>query len=134
MLSEIKLNILKEIINSLKEKIALYLQLRFEDFRLEALERTSKISGTLVFIMMIFIFCFAGFCFICFGLAEAMSVWLNSKAYGYFATGGIMFFIAVLFILLRRPLKRFVAGNVIAIITDSSKKVESKLPLKNQQD
>ena len=109
---------LKSTINAAKEKISEYLQLQVESFRLIALERVAGIGGTLVFLTLVFIFFLAGIFFICFGIAETMSVWLKSKPYGYFATAGIMFFVAVIIGALKKPVKRMIGSALINIITD----------------
>jgi len=111
------LNPLKNPFQSIKENIVQYLQLRYEHFRLEVLERFVNVMGYFVFVIVALFFFFFSFIFIGFGLAEWLSSLFNSRTAGYFATGGVFLLATLLVLWLSRHIIRFFAGKMALLLT-----------------
>lgn len=108
---------MKNPINSIKEKITHYIQLRYEDLRLEVIERLSNIMGYLVFILSTFFLFSVGFIFLGFGLAEWLSKLFGSRAAGYFSTSGIFLIAAVILILTGKRIAQYFANKMVGLLS-----------------
>ena len=103
--------------NSLKEKIVQYISLRFEDLRLEVIERVVNLLGYFIFTILLILFFFIILIFASFGLAEWLSKIFDSHLTGYFATAGIFLLVFLIIIMNSRSIIRFFAGRMIVILT-----------------
>lgn len=117
---------MKNPFQSIKEKIVQYLQLRYEHFRLEVLERIVNVMGYFAFIIVALFFFFFSLIFIGFGLAEWLSSLFNSRTAGYFSTGGIFLLASLLVLWLSRHIIRFFAGKMALLLTQPRKSKSSE--------
>lgn len=108
--------------NSLKEKIVQYIALRFEDLRLEVIERIVNLLGYFIFVILLIFFFFIILIFSCFGLAEWLSRVFDSHLAGYFTTAGIFILLFIVIAINSRLIIRFFAGRMIGILTKKKSK------------
>ncbi len=113
--------ILKNPLQSVKDKITQYIQLRLEIIRLEFIERTSNVMGYFAFIILSFFLLFLITLFIGLGLAEWFSALLQSRTIGYFATGGAFLLITAVFFACNKKLVRFFADKMVWMLSQTKK-------------
>lgn len=112
---------MKNPINSLKEKITQYAQLRYEQFRLETIERVVNVMGYFAYVIVaIFLFFTAGF-FLSLGLAEWLATLFKSKAAGYFSVAGIVLLFSFVFLLKSKYVVNYFAGKMAMLLTRKKK-------------
>lgn len=107
---------MKNLLSNLKESIAHYAQLRITSLRLEVIDRVSNAMGYFAFMMMVAFLFFFSFLYFSFGLAAWLGDLFNSRYAGMFCTGGIILIIAFVTLLLSKPIVRFFAGKLAAIL------------------
>jgi hypothetical protein len=112
---------LKNPLNSIKDKITQYLQLRFEIIRLEIIERSGNVMGYFAFTILTFFLAFTTIFFMGFGLAAWFSNIFDSAVAGYFATAGVMLVATILVIMLSKNIIRFFASKTIWLLTSKKK-------------
>jgi hypothetical protein len=117
---------LKSLFSSIREKITQYLQLRFEEIRLEIIERLVMVMGYFSFIIVAAFLFFFAFIFMGFGLAAWLGELLNSRSAGFFITGGLVLIIGVVIVCTSRYVIRFFAGKMIVLLTKPRKKEEEE--------
>lgn len=117
---------MKNLLKNLRENITHYIQLRIAAIRLEAVDRISNVMGYFTFILIVAFLFFFAFLYFSFGLAAWLGDLFNSRYAGMFCTGGIIVLVAVITILLNKPIVRFFAGKlaVIMLIKRSKEKDE----------
>lgn len=115
---------MKNPIQSVKDKITQYIQLRFELIRLEVIERLVNVMGYFAFIIIaIFLFFIFGL-FLFMGIAEWFNTIFHSYALGYLMTAGIILIIAVIILMCSKRIIHFFAGKLVVLLT--KKKDEPK--------
>lgn len=107
---------MKNLLNNLRESITHYIQLRLAAVRLEAVDRISNVMGYFTFMLIVAFLFFFAFLYFSFGLAAWLGDVFNSRFAGMFCTGGIILVIAVVTILLSKPIIRFFAGKLAVIM------------------
>lgn len=112
-------------ISSWKEKIAHYVEIRMNLFKLGLIERMSNIMSYLIFV---FIGLFVGLSILIFlgiGIGEYFATVLDSRAGGFFVTAGIYILLLIVMFLFRSPIKKAFAGVFIRILTADTDTVEA---------
>ena len=104
-------------LNSLKDKVTHYLQLRFEVLRLEIIERIGNVMGYFAFIILSFFLFFTTVFFTGFGLAAWFSSIFDSQTAGYFTTAGIMLIAAIIVVMLSKKIIRFFGNKMVWLLT-----------------
>lgn len=104
-------------IKALRQYITHYINLRFQEFRLEALERIVNVMGYFIMGAVAFFLVMVMFGFAAFGLAEWLCYVFNSRTLGYFAVSGIVLVFLLLLLLLRKTLFKFLGGKILWILT-----------------
>lgn len=122
---------MKNLFRTFRESIARYLQLRLTAVKLEVIERLSNVMGYFSFILILSFFFFFSFLFFSFGLAAWLGELFNNKYAGMFCTGGIILVIAIIVLLLNKPIIRLFSGKLAAIL---SRKNEQEQDTENEDD
>lgn len=104
-------------IKALRQYITHYINLRFQEFRLEALERIVNVMGYLIMGAVAFFLVMVMFGFAAFGLAEWLCYVFNSRTLGYFTVSAVILLLLFLLFLLRKNLFRFLGGKILWILT-----------------
>lgn len=117
---------LKSPFNSIKEKITQYFRLRFEEVRLEIIERLVMVMGYFSFIIIAAFLFFFSFIFLGFGLAAWLGELLNSRSAGLFITGGLVFVIGIIIVVTSKHTIRFFAGKMTILLTKPQHKDEDE--------
>lgn len=112
---------LKNPISSLKEKVAQYIQLKFELVRLEVIERMVNVMGYFAFVVIATFLFFTLGIFLLLGIAECLSTLFNSASLGYFATAGIVLIACLIVAANSRKIIRFFAGKFVVLLTKNFK-------------
>lgn len=107
---------------SIKAKITQYVHLRYEELRLEVVERIVSVLGYFAFILIAIFLGFIGFIFLGIGLAEWLSIVFEHRAYGYFATAGIFILVVILLSLFKKAIALSFAGKLAAILLSKKKR------------
>jgi len=110
---------LENPIKALRQYITHYLNLRFQEFRLEALERIVNVMGYLIMGAVAFFLIMVMFGFAAFGLAEWLCYVFNSRTLGYFTVSAVILLLLILLFLFRRNLFRMLGGKILWILTKS---------------
>jgi len=121
---------LKNPLSSIKEKIAQYIQLRFELIRLEIIERLVNVMGYFAFMIIAIFFFFLVIFFIFLALAELFNEWFNSQALGYFCTAIIVLICSVFVVMSSKRIIRFFAGKLAWLLT--KQKEDKNTALENE--
>ena len=104
-------------ISEWKNKIAHYIEVRVQLFKLNMLERTSSILSYFIFA---FISLFISVCILIFlgiGLGEYLSTVFDSRPAGYFATSGIYILMMIILFAFRKAITNAFAGVFIRMMT-----------------
>jgi hypothetical protein len=104
-------------IRAIRSYITRYVNLRFQEFRLEALERVVNVMGYLIFGAVVFFLGMVMFGFIAFGLAEYLCAVFDSRTAGYFAVAGVLFILLLLMLAVRRKIFNLIGGKILWILT-----------------
>lgn len=112
--------------NSIKDKITQYLQLRFDQLRLEVVERLVNVLGYFIFIIFMMFVSILGLIFLALGLSEWLITLLDSRVLGMFATAGIFIFFALFLALISKSIVRLFAGKMAAILLKKRSKKKWK--------
>lgn len=108
-----------DIFNNWKEKITQYVDLRFQLFKLEFIDRTSNVLSYILFAFAMLLFSMAILIFLGIGLGEWLCEVLNTRTGGFFATAGIyIIFLLVLFAMRKRLIRAF-SGIFIRVLTEN---------------
>lgn len=108
---------MKSLLSSIREKITRYLRLRFEEIRLEIMERLVTVMGYFSFIIIAAFLFFFAFIFMGFGLAAWLGELLNSRSAGFFITGGLVLVIGIVIVCTSKHIIRFFAGKMTVLLT-----------------
>lgn len=108
---------MKNPISSIKEKIAQYIQLRFELIRLEVIERLVNVMGYFAFMIIAIFLFFLVIFFIFLALAELFNQLFNSYALGYFCTALVILLCSVFVFMSSKKIIRFFAGKLAWLLT-----------------
>lgn len=117
---------MKNPLQSIKDKVTQYIQLRFEIIRLEFIERTSNVMGYFAFIILSFFLFFLITFFVGFGLAEWFSALFESRTAGYFATAGCFLLITIVIAAFNKKIIRFFADKMVWMLSQTKKKKDSE--------
>ena len=115
---------MKNPFSSLKEKVTQYIRLRYEEVRLELIERLVNVMGYFAFIIIAAFLFFFAFIFLGFGLAAWLGALFHSRSAGLFATGGLFLIIALVVIKLSQRIIRFFSGKMVYLMTKPKKEDE----------
>jgi hypothetical protein len=107
------------ILNKWKERIAQYIEVRFRLFKLGIIEFVSSVLSYFIFSMLSLFLLFVILLFMGFGLAEAYSEWLQSRAGGYFLAGATFLILSGIVVLLRKYVLKSLSGLFIRILTNN---------------
>lgn len=107
-----------DIFNKWKEKITQYVDLRFQLFKLEFIDRTSNVLSYIVFTFAMLLIAMAILIFFGIGLGEWLCEVLNSRTGGFFATAGIYVVLLLLLFALRKRLINAFSSVFIRVLTD----------------
>lgn len=108
-------------IKALRRYITRYVNLRMEEFRLEALKRVVNITGYFVFGIIIFFLAIIMLAFAAFGLAEYLGDVFNSRFAGYFAVSGVFLIFILILLALKRKIFNLVGGKLLWMLTQPRK-------------
>lgn len=108
---------MKNPISSIKEKIAQYIQLRFELIRLEVIERLVNVMGYFAFMIIAIFLVFLIIFFVFLALAASLNHLFNSEVLGYFCTAIIILLCSVFVFLSSKKIIRFFAGKMAWLLT-----------------
>ncbi len=125
---------MKNPVSSIKEKIAQYIQLRFELLRLEVIERLVNVMGYFFFIIIAIFLSFLAIFFIFLGIAEVLSAWFDSKIWGYIATALVVLLCSAFVFMSSRRIIRFFGGLLIGPLTKPGKKRKNNKPFEEEED
>ncbi len=109
-------------IKALRKYVTHYINLRFQEFRLEALERTVNVMGYFIFGAVAFFLMMIMFGFAAFGFAEYLCDVFKSRTAGYFAVAGIILIILIVLFLLKKTILRIVGGKILQLLTQPRKR------------
>lgn len=112
--------------NSIKDKVIQYLHLRFDEIRLEIVEKIVNVLGYFIFVILAIFFTFIGLGFLALSLAEWLIEIFDSRIIGFLATGGLFILISILFFMMSKLVVRFFAGKMAAIILNNRNKKSKK--------
>lgn len=104
------------LFNNLKENLSKYLKLRVDVLKLDSLEKASGVLGYFSFLALVILFLTLGVFYLSFGLAVWMETIFENRYIGMWITGGLFFLVAFLFIILRKPLARFLSGRMATLL------------------
>lgn len=104
-------------IRAIRSYLTRYVNLRFQEFRLEALERVVNVMGYLIFGAVVFFLGMVMFGFIAFGLAEYLCAVFDSRTAGYFTVAGIFFLLMLLMLSIRKKIFNLIGGKILWILT-----------------
>lgn len=114
------------IFGQLKEKVTEYADVYVRLFKINFIERTANLLGSLMFAMicLLIVFCITLFCG--FGLVELFIALKVTKLVSFFITVGIYLLLLIVAILCSKGLTRFFASAIIKVLTegDEEKKDE----------
>ncbi len=102
--------------NNIKDKVTQYINIRFEELRLEVFERIVNVLGIVIFAITSLLFLSLSFIFLGFSLASYLGKLMNSLPLGYLSTFGIFFLIGILLLAFSKPIIKFFAGRMIVIM------------------
>jgi len=105
------------LINSIKEKIKEFIQIRIEEYRLGLLERIMDFASTIVFIIIFASILSFSLIFLGFSLSYWFASLLNNTALGFLCTTGIFLLLSILILLIRKPIFHLVARVIVRKIT-----------------
>lgn len=108
-----------DIFNNWKEKITQYVDLRFQLFKLEFIDRTSNVLSYILFTFAMLLFAMAILIFLGIGLGEWLCEVLNTRTGGFFATAGIYIIFLLLLFAIRKHLIRAFSGIFIRVLTEN---------------
>ncbi len=111
-------------LQSFKDKITQYLQLKFELFRLDFIQKGSSLMGYFVFVLILSIIGGISLLLLSLGLAEWWSALFESRITGYFCAAGFFLLISIIILLSKRSMLRFFTNKMIALLASSHKKDE----------
>ncbi|MFT4061801.1 MAG: hypothetical protein QM642_05515 [Edaphocola sp.] len=104
-------------VQSIKDKVTHYLSLRFEQVRLEVIERIVTVMGYFVFLIIAIFFAFLLIMFLFLALAEMFNVMFNSYALGYLCTAGVVLILFGVVFVANKAIIRFFAGKLAWLLT-----------------
>lgn len=104
-------------IRAIRSYITRYVNLRFQEFRLEALERVVNVMGYLIFGAVVFFLGMVMFGFIAFGLAEYLCAVFDSRTAGYFTVAGVFLLLLLVLFALRKKIFNLIGGKILWILT-----------------
>lgn len=107
------------IIGKWKDKVAHYLDVRLSLIKLSFIERSSLVLSYLIFTFIALFLSMAVLLFMGIGLGEFLAEVLDSKAGGFFMTGGIFLVFAGVMFVLRKQIINAFAGVFVRIMTES---------------
>ncbi|HRP89828.1 MAG TPA: hypothetical protein PKX92_07300 [Edaphocola sp.] len=106
-------------IKIVKEYITQYSKLKFQELRLEALEKTVKISGYIIYLLLILLFLIGFICFGSIALAEWLTDVFDSRPLAYLSLSGIFLVLIIVLSLTRKSVVKFFANKSLWVITHS---------------
>ncbi|XZF16687.1 phage holin family protein [Chitinophagaceae bacterium MMS25-I14] len=107
-----------DFFNNWKDRIAQYVDVRFQLFKLEFIDRTSNVLSYVLYALgMLFLF-IAILIFFGIGLGEWFSEMLGSRTGGYFATAGVYLVLMLIVVALRKKFISALSGIFIRILTE----------------
>ncbi len=121
-----------------KHKVTQYVDVRFQLAKLNFIDRSSHVLGTVIISFVYLIVFLAVFIFLGIGLMETFIHLLDSKIGGAFMTAGFYTLILVVLFLVRKPIIRSLAGMFIRIMTEGEEDVEEakgrRVPVEGEDD
>lgn len=113
---------LENPIKALRKYVTHYINLRFQEFRMEALERVVNVMGFFIFGAIVFFLMMVMFGFAAFGFAEYLCDVFKSRTAGYFAVAGIILLLLIIMILMKKFIFRVVGGKMLSLLTQPHKR------------
>ena len=111
-------------IKALRKYVAHYINLRFQEFRLEALERVVNVMGYLIFGAITFFLIMIMFGFAAFGFAEYLCDLFQSRTAGYFAVAGFVLLLLIIMFMVKKSIFKLVGGKILWLLTQERKKAD----------
>lgn len=108
-----------DIFQKWKSKVVAQVETKVKIIQLEFIERTAKLLGTFIFILIFVLLGFGVFLFFGLGLAEQFSEWFNSYIGGYMAAGAVYLVVALIFYLLRKKILKKLSNVFISALTEN---------------
>lgn len=107
--------------DNIKNKVSQYIQIRFEELRLEIFERIVNIVGYILFIFVSLFFVFISFIFLGLSLATYLGNVMNSMALGYLSTFGVFLLGGIILFLSSKSVITFFSSKLIKLLTSKHK-------------
>lgn len=104
-------------IKALRQYVTRYINLRFQEFRLEGLERMVNVMGYLIFGAIAFFLGMVMFGFAAFGLAEWLCYIFDSRTLGYFTVAGFFLLLLIILFIFKNSIFRLVSGKILWVLT-----------------
>ncbi|HRO42645.1 MAG TPA: hypothetical protein PL009_07405 [Flavipsychrobacter sp.] len=122
-------------INKWKDKIAHYIEVRINLFKLGLIERISNILSYLIFVFIGLFLSVSMLIFVGIGIGEYFSSLLDSRAGGFFITAGFYVLLLVILFVLRAPITNGFTSVFIRIMTATeAENADQKAEAKTRDD
>jgi len=122
------------LISKWKEKIAHYIEVRLNLFKLGLMERISNILSYLIFVFIGLFLTVSILIFLGIGIGEYFSSVLDSRAGGFFITAGFYVLLLIVLFLLRVPITTGFSGVFIRIMTATEADDEDPKEVRKTRD
>ena len=113
-------------ISKWKDKLAHYIEVRLNLFKLGLIERISNILSYLIFVFIGLFLSVSILIFLGIGIGEYFAAILDSRAGGFFITAAFYILLLIFLFMLRVPITNGFAGVFIRIMTASESDEEEK--------
>lgn len=110
---------MKNPFTTFKERIVEYFQLRFEIAKLELIEKVINVLSYLLFTLVVLFLAFSAILFLGFGLANWLTILLNSSIAGYFATFGFIMLLVIIVLWQSKSIIKFFANKILIALSES---------------
>lgn len=99
-------NLLSKPIAKAKENINEYVDLKLEYLKLSSIEKLAPVIASLAIVLLLMFVTSIMLFFLGMGIAKQFALWLNSEVGGYLLSAGVFLILAVILILLFKPIKQ----------------------------
>lgn len=113
-------------ISKWKDKLAHYIEVRLNLFKLGLIERISNILSYLIFVFIGLFLSVSILIFLGISIGEYFAAMLDSRAGGFFITAAFYILLLIILFMLRVPITNGFAGVFIRIMTASESDEEEK--------
>lgn len=112
------------LFGKLFEKVSEYTDVKIRLFKLSMVERTAKVMGFFMFMLITLLVGLAAFTFLGIGIAKYFAQVTGSEPWGYVITTGIFIVAAFIMHIFKRPFIKLLAGLFVNILTDDDEDEE----------